>query len=1067
MPLQKGEISVPFGGGLDTKTDRKGVIPGKLTELKNGVFHELKQVMKRNGFLTPWSLNTVDSDTIEGGNAVYRRGKELVITGLQTRSDTGRIAWEDGRKMFSYGPDEDEWKTIGDREPLRLEVETVQRPSAQWVIPDVALADSSRYACYAWLGLKDPADSTTNRHGHATVKEIANDVNIIDDWNFGVAPIAAVDVEGVHVVGIDATNPIFYVWLAVPSTNDVYLAQINCTTLSAAGAPVVKITDLHEDMVWDVCTATHTTHGECSVVAYKDTDGFLCVRWFDEGGTLQATRTGTMVIKNACTVYEEYDRITATNKVLTAYQQDANGWIRGTTFNADDTVYAGWDYQIFGVDAQEVHNITGCKDSAADHYNWPNRSYLRLYVGVRRYYAALPAPYDSYIYQFQHEFDGTNPLQLNSMNRCCLASKAWEHESKPRVWVVHDSYGNIDWPGAGDEWNPRFQNTYFLRSPEGESEGVDGVGGRTDARCLGSEAGNESFNQSISAVVSPETNKYTFAGLRKDVLVDTVLGTSYESVVGISTTFDQYAQPSTEMGPTVQTGGGFVGDADARFQELGFHLYPEALKATVTASGSSGTPAYWWYTVTYEWTDREGQVHQSAPAIPIRVPQSGTTPNDDDHVDVQTRCLHFGDTNKLQEIRCVLYRTVNGGVTDGPFYRMPTAVHELNDPSIFFVTLEDSPGGGAFSDEIIEERPTLYTTGDIVANICPPATSIMNVRQDRVLLVPDEDRANIWFSKLKRHAVGVSFSDLFTKRVSDGGDITALATMDTREIVFKEGEIRAFSGSGPIDTGVGAFGEDYLITADVGCVDRASVVWTDKGIMFKSHKGIYLLGRNLQVSYIGAPVEDYNNFTVLKAELIEDKNQVRFLLEDNTNMLVYDYLVNQWSVFESPYFSEVVQPWGTVDSAIWQNIHVMIRDNGVVMREGVTHVDVTDTYIPLDFTTAWIKLSGLQGFQRIWWISLLGEVYGYCTLTVEISINYVDTVVQTETVTIDAAFSTDPPAQIRIKPKWQKCESIKIRVYDAEAAVPAGSQQGFSLSEIMLQIGKKPGVMRQGTTKTR
>jgi hypothetical protein len=357
----------------------------------------------------------------------------------------------------------------------------------------------------------------------------------------------------------------------------------------------------------------------------------------------------------------------------------------------------------------------------------------------------------------------------------------------------------------------------------------------------------------------------------------------------------------------------------------------------------------------------------------------------------------------------------------------------------------------------------------VVGNICPPPSSIIKVRQDRVFLVQDEDRTNLWFSKIKQHGVAVSFSDLMTKRVSDGGDITALETMDTRLIVFKEGEIRAFSGSGPLDTGVGAFGEDYLITSDVGCIDRASVVWTDKGIMFKSLKGIYLLGRNLQVSYIGADVEDYNNYTVLKAELIEDKNQVRFLLEDNTAMLVYDYLVGQWSVFESPYFTEEVDPWGTVDSAIWQNIHVMIRDNGVVMREGVTHVDVVGTYIPLDVETSWIKLSGLQGFQRVFWISLLGEVYGTCTINYEIYYDYVDANPQTGTIVIDAAFAADPPAQFRIKPRAGngKSEAFKVRLYDSQAAAPAGTQKGYSISDIMVQIGKKPGVMRQGTLKSR
>ena len=366
---------------------------------------------------------------------------------------------------------------------------------------------------------------------------------------------------------------------------------------------------------------------------------------------------------------------------------------------------------------------------------------------------------------------------------------------------------------------------------------------------------------------------------------------------------------------------------------------------------------------------------------------------------------------------------------------------------------------------------TIYTGSlingvwDVVENICPPASSIMNVYQNRVHLVPDEDRTNIWFSKLKRSEVGVSFSDAFTKRISDGGDTTALCAMDNREIVFKEAEIRAFSGDGPIDTGVGSFGEHYLITSDVGC-SEANPVWTDKGIMFKSLKGIYLLGRNLQVSYIGAPVEEYNQYTVLKAELVETKNQVRFLLE-NQSMLVYDYLVDQWSVFEAPQ-GESFTPWDTVDSAIWQNQYVMVKDDGTVLLETDAYQDLTDSYIPLDLTTAWIKLTGLQGYQRVKWISLLGEVYDYCTINYEIYYDYVDANPQTGSVLVDANFTANPPAQFRIKPKmgFGKCQAFKIRLYDATAD-GATNYKGFAISDIMIQIGKKKGVMRQGGQKTR
>jgi hypothetical protein len=179
-------------------------------------------------------------------------------------------------------------------------------------------------------------------------------------------------------------------------------------------------------------------------------------------------------------------------------------------------------------------------------------------------------------------------------------------------------------------------------------------------------------------------------------------------------------------------------------------------------------------------------------------------------------------------------------------------------------------------------------------------------------------------------------------------------------------------------------------------------------------------------------------------------------------------LVDQWSVFESPYFSEEQLPWGTVDSAMWQNQYVMIREDGVVLLETADYRDIATTYIPLDLTTSWIKLNGLQGYQRVWWISLLGEVYDYCTINYEIFYDYVDANPQTGSVVVDANFAANPPAQFRVKPRYGngKCQAFKIRLYDA-TATGATNYKGFAISDLMVQIGKKPGVMRQGILKTR
>ena len=148
----------------------------------------------------------------------------------------------------------------------------------------------------------------------------------------------------------------------------------------------------------------------------------------------------------------------------------------------------------------------------------------------------------------------------------------------------------------------------------------------------------------------------------------------------------------------------------------------------------------------------------------------------------------------------------------------------------------------------------------------------------------------------------------------------------------------------------------------------------------------------------------------------------------------------------------------------------MIKDDGWVYRESTDYKDLVDTYIPLDWMSSWIKMSSLQGFQRVIWLSLIGEVYTEgITINYEIFYNYIDENPQTGSILVDAGFMAVPPAQFRIKPRFGngRSQAFKIRLYDSAPATPAGSQEGYAISEIMVQIGRLPGIMRQGTLKTK
>lgn len=78
MPTPTTKIPISFGQGLDTVTDPKQVIPGKLLELENGRFDKLGAISKRNGF-DELDDSQENGTTITEGEAIAAFDDELLL----------------------------------------------------------------------------------------------------------------------------------------------------------------------------------------------------------------------------------------------------------------------------------------------------------------------------------------------------------------------------------------------------------------------------------------------------------------------------------------------------------------------------------------------------------------------------------------------------------------------------------------------------------------------------------------------------------------------------------------------------------------------------------------------------------------------------------------------------------------------------------------------------------------------------------------------------------------------------------------------------------------------------
>jgi hypothetical protein len=394
-----------------------------------------------------------------------------------------------------------------------------------------------------------------------------------------------------------------------------------------------------------------------------------------------------------------------------------------------------------------------------------------------------------------------------------------------------------------------------------------------------------------------------------------------------------------------------------------------------------------------------------------------------------------------------------------------------------FVSIVDT-----LADASILGNVLLYTTGDVVENIAPPACIASCLFDDRLWLIDAEDRNLLWYSKQVIEATPVEMSDLFTIYVAPStgaqgstGPLTALSAMDDKLIMFKADAIYYLNGTGPDNTGSNSgYSQPIYITSSVGCSNPNSIVLMPNGIMFQSDKGIWLLGRDLSTNYIGSGVEAYNGIPVESAQTIPGTTQVRFILNDGTT-LMYDYYFNQWGTFSNI---------DAISATLYQGLHTYLNEFGDVYQE--TPGIYLDGSIPvlMSFTTSWVTLAGIQGYERFYACNLLGTYFTPFKLNVQIAYDYNPSPVQAEAVAPDnyapnwgseAQWGSGGPwggsegnvFTARVFPQKQKTQSFQLiinEIYDPTFGVPAG--QGLNLSGVLLLVGIKRGSRTQSAAKS-
>ena len=530
-------------------------------------------------------------------------------------------------------------------------------------------------------------------------------------------------------------------------------------------------------------------------------------------------------------------------------------------------------------------------------------------------------------------------------------------------------------------------------------------------------------------------------------------------------------QYSSEIAGALHLTGGQLWEYDGvRPVEHGFHIWPENVSiSTTTGAGALAANTYY-YQFCYEWTDNQGNLHRSAPSLPMK--QITTTASSTNTIQVPT--LRLTAKVSPNSVRIVGYRW---SLTQQVYYQFTSITSPIiNDTTIDSVQIIDT-----LSDIAILGQTLLYTTGGVIENIGAPASTASALFKNRLFIIDAENRNLLWFSKQVIENTPVEMSDLLTIYVAptsgaqgSTGPLTALSAMDDKLIMFKKDAIYYLTGLGPDNTGANNdFTDPVYITASVGCANPRSIVLTPNGIMFQSDKGIWLLGRDLNTSYVGAPVERYNSHPVKSATAIPGTNQVRFVL-DNNQTLMFDYYYNQWGVFSN---------LEAISATLYQGKHTYLNLVGEVYQETPGLYLDGSRPVLLSLTTAWINVAGLQGYERLYQMLFLGTYYSPFKLDIQLAYDFNTSAQQSVIISPDnysapwggeANWGSGGPwggpgnvFEARVFPRQQKCETFQItinEVYDSTYGVAPG--QGLTLSGMNMVVGVKKGYRTQKASKT-
>lgn len=991
--LEKQTITIPISGSADTKSDPFLVEPPAMLTVENARYDKGGRLSKRYGYSLLGSTNATSAQV----HTMFARGDALCVLsktdGLYTYSATVNRT----RKIRGVSA------TYFEQEPIPCEVSTFGIGFDSLTYYSADTCQTNNYTIHVWLST---TNSGTTKLPYYVIKDTLGQTVLgphllqasgVSDWE--IIRCAAAGDRFVIVAQAD-TSLTHYYW-TISTTATPSDPTLGTSLSTAAGQGVL-----------DMCT---NTTGSLAHVVHRAAAG-------NEVRVHNINSSGTVTLSTTLATYAISGKIgcawhSTDNQLWIAHVDTTTVYASVINTTTHATVAASTN---MGTSAGSITNVTVVQADDASNTAW---------VAFSDSGDANDRECVRFRYATNAGGVGASTIKTYAV---ALGSKGFALESKP--WFVVTNLSGSPDPCA------------FLLTP----------GGGTDSTTYAMVTTARVLQDQVKLQPSTLSSVYVTSG-RAELAMQTALGTDgggYDNgLMGVRFTIPPVACHVHQIGDVahIPSGSHFIYDG-AWVSENTPHVAPQIQSILGSATGSLDIGAHSWIAV-WEFEDAAGNLHRSQPSAAVSYTTTGT-----DYtvtIELLANQLTMRDTSTTQPLRIALYRTELSGTVYKLVKRViPTASATITGDVI---VTDDA------SDASIADNEILYTSGDVVPNDPPPPAVDSLVAKRRMFIIDANNPTQVWYSKYLADRTAPEFSASFVLTLPNGQKATALGEIDGNLIIFTEDQIFAVAGDGPLDTGAqDTFSTPTPIASPVGCVQRNSVVAGPFGLMFLGKNGIHTLTRALDVVYSGAPVEDIVspagvNDTIRSAVLVPTLSEVRFQLATATALVVYNYAFGTWAKWTNNNGTHAVYcndlyTWARTSSG---NVFEMFRENVGGYADPDTTGTTIATHIEMKVVTPWIKVAGVQGFQRIRRALFLGTKVAACPLNVKIGYNYSSSFDTTRSFT-QAEMDALSPLQFGVHVPRQKCEAIRFQVDDdiPGSGTPGG---GITLSAFSLELGVKRG----------